>query len=502
MASLGLALAGSALGSGTKGWLSHGAHDLTDASQRLHVALTSSVTSTLITGMTRETSMLFQPGASNLSGGEIFAQYGKAGFTSIAHGLAGGLSEFATDQVARARAEQGPQTEESEHAGDEHGALPVKKPKPGAEVSPEELDAQLELVRKEKTRPVSDPELRGDYVEEADGPDGSTWRRRRDGSWCRFASPGVCTLDFELFPRVSKTNQAKIRRLIVKSGTLDSADVTELLAHPESHVASVVTLLDKATPDDIARVAAMVKARQMPVTGTLVEMILEANPTERADLIDRIGTGRTKIPIELPPMRSFDKSGVLAGSDKDPRWLMTREEEADYFQNNPDINREAGHRAATRFVPEPNETKRFGPREYTWDAERNLVEASTTRLTASERDDVMYAGTPGMKPGEDYGHLLGVDFGHIDAQTGRYGGFRQASSVNRPTGGGTSPEWYTAERVVLEKALRLQMAGAPFRVVARAEGYVNGVPARTCLRLEVGGIVVHDSGWIANPVIP
>jgi hypothetical protein len=46
------------------------------------------------------------------------------------------------------------------------------------------------------------------------------------------------------------------------------------------------------------------------------------------------------------------------------------------------------------------------------------------------------------------------------------------------------------------------MAGAPFRVVARAEGYVNGVPARTCLRLEVGGIVVHDSGWIANPVIP
>ena len=190
----------------------------------------------------------------------------------------------------------------------------------------------------------------------------------------------------------------------------------------------------------------------------------------------------------------------VKGMRPDPRWLLSLEDAVNYVQYDPDINRRADWRAPTRFKPpEGGGTRQFGPRSYTWDAQNNLVEASTTQLTLGIRDRTMFAGVEGVgvAEGRDYGHLLGVDFGTIDAQVGRYGGFPQRSSVNRPSGGEPA-QWYNAERAVLAEALRLKEAGLPFRIVGEARGFENGIPSATRLRLESDGAIVFDSGWIAN----
>jgi hypothetical protein len=108
----------------------------------------------------------------------------------------------------------------------------------------------------------------------------------------------------------------------------------------------------------------------------------------------------------------------------------------------------------------------------------------------------MYANLPGKLPGEEYGHLLGTDFGTIDALLGRHAGFRTPAGVNRPIGG-PSP-WYQAERVTKARAAALEQAGQPYRVVAQARGYVQGVPGEMRIFIESQGAVLEDSGWIAN----
>lgn len=185
----------------------------------------------------------------------------------------------------------------------------------------------------------------------------------------------------------------------------------------------------------------------------------------------------------------------------DPRDLLSLEEQMQSVQFDPEINPRAGWRSAQRFMPEPGETKSFGPRTYSYDADRNLVRASTTDLTLGVRDKAMYAGVPGMGPGEDYGHLLGKDFGNIDAQVGRYGGFRQAAAVNRPLGV-QQALWYDAERTALDQALQLKRANQSFNVVTEARGFTNGVPSETRIYVSSTSGVMYDSGWIANPVTP
>jgi hypothetical protein len=179
------------------------------------------------------------------------------------------------------------------------------------------------------------------------------------------------------------------------------------------------------------------------------------------------------------------------------RWILTREDELNYIQYSPDVNPKAGWRSAYRFTPpRGGGTVRFGPREYTYDANGNLVQATTTGITLGVRDPVMYGGSP--RPGTDYAHLLGIDFGTIDAQVGRHGGFAGDPAMNRPLGE-VDPLWYEAERRTLDSALNLRDAGRPFRVVAEARGHdAHGVPSETRLRLESNGTVVEDSGWIPN----
>src|SRR5262249_39748359 len=158
-------------------------------------------------------------------------------------------------------------------------------------------------------------------------------------------------------------------------------------------------------------------------------------------------------------------------------------DEANWVQFSPSVNPRAEWRSAWRFRgPEEGGTFEFGDRTYVFDASRNLTEASTTRLSLGVRDPVMYADAPGIRPGEDFGHLLGPDFGHIDAQLGVHGGFPQTASVNRPLGG--DAPWYSAERTAKARALELDGAGVPYRVVGQAQAHVNGIPAQTRIFVE------------------
>jgi hypothetical protein len=216
----------------------------------------------------------------------------------------------------------------------------------------------------------------------------------------------------------------------------------------------------------------------------------------------------TTTPPAAHPEGFFDLAEPIKGEPSttaefstDPRDLLSMHEQQQYVQFDPKINPNAKLRSAARFIPHPGETRTFNTRTYSYDGEGNLVKASTTNLTLGVRDKVMYAGTPGMKPGEDYGHLLGIDFGTIDAQLGRHGGFRQASYMNRPLG--VQPAlWYDAERTALDVALQFKRSKQPFEVIAEARGYTKGVPAETRIRVKASAGLVFDSGWIANPIEP
>jgi hypothetical protein len=274
----------------------------------------------------------------------------------------------------------------------------------------------------------------------------------------------------------------------------------------EARLLALVAKIEKRLPPAPARPQAVAPkpAEPLPPAAPMHE-VLEPTAPPRVDPSAPASPKAVDVPeapgeMVIEPTRTPPANAPPATFADDPRTLLSMEEQRKLVQYDPNLNREAAHRSAYRFTPKPGETHQFGPRRYTYDASGNLVEASTNDLTLGVRDKAMYSGTPGMKAGEDYGHLLGVDFGTIDAEVGRHGGFRQASWVNRPLGAQPA-QWYNAERAALDEALRLKSAGQPYRVVAQAEEFVNGVPARTRIAVESNGAVTYDSGWIANPVV-
>ena len=194
---------------------------------------------------------------------------------------------------------------------------------------------------------------------------------------------------------------------------------------------------------------------------------------------------------------NVNKNGLpLKNVKDDPQMLLTMAEELDYVQYDPKINKEAGHRVpqGSRFSPGANKSYKFGTRTYQFDGLKRIIRASTTRLTIGIRDEVMSAEF--VRPeNNDYGHLLGVQFGTIDAQLGMHGGIPQASNVNRPLG--KKPAlWYNAERIAFKKAIALHKAGTPYEVIAEARYPQNGVP-ETQIRV-IGGEENYESGWIAS----
>jgi hypothetical protein len=187
----------------------------------------------------------------------------------------------------------------------------------------------------------------------------------------------------------------------------------------------------------------------------------------------------------------------------DPRWLLSPMEESRFVQTSRDVNRLAQHRRqGDPFTPPVGGgVVTFGFRSYEFDAKGNLIKAQTTNLTLGVRDETAYKDAPGYEEGEDFGHLLGIDFGHIDAELGRYGGFPQPAYLNRDTGEGKAPLWYQAERAALKVALALHEKKLPYRVEAQARGHEDGRPAEICIAVFSGDTKVYDSQWIANPKI-
>ena len=275
--------------------------------------------------------------------------------------------------------------------------------------------------------------------------------------------------------------------------------------------------LEEAAAKGTARETAEAAAEGTSRAGTKkAASAIELNPTQAPDtplklettgdwMAQRTPAGSAGVSAEAPPLVSSAEASAQPGVPRSdaldispsrvPFRPLARSDENNYVQYDPAVNKFAIHRAGTRFSPpHGGGTVPIGNANWTFDAEGNPTEASTTQLSMGVRDPVMYANVPGKQPGEDYSHLLGTDFGTIDALLGRHGGFRQQASLNRPIGG--SSPWYNAERAAKASAEALEQAGRPYRVVAQARGYVNGVPAETRMFVESEGTVVQDSGWV------
>lgn len=61
----------------------------------------------------------------------------------------------------------------------------------GAALSPEQLDAEKNIVSRSEPQPSREP----GYVDEVDLGNGHSWRRREDGTWCRFTKVALCGSD-------------------------------------------------------------------------------------------------------------------------------------------------------------------------------------------------------------------------------------------------------------------------------------------------------------------
>ena len=80
--------------------------------------------------------------------------------------------------------------EEAPVPSGEKTTLDATAAKRGPELSPKELDAELNSVAKGKRTPVKEG---GEYVEEVKLDNGHTWRKNREGRWCRFSNePDMC----------------------------------------------------------------------------------------------------------------------------------------------------------------------------------------------------------------------------------------------------------------------------------------------------------------------
>ncbi len=263
-----------------------------------------------------------------------------------------------------------------------------------------------------------------------------------------------------------------------------------------------------AAPDVRSRRADDAVANDPP--GTRDRAIQDRGIEETAALRDNIAARgidmtETDEPLELmmpweqPPMSGHPVTSRReplpmrrGGVSRTSKWLLSMEDQMNHVQFSPQVNAKAFRLTSFNDVPEGGATLRFGPRTYQLDAEGQLVEASTTRLTLGVRDPAYYNR---QSKGMDFGHLLGIMFGHIDAQLGPLGGFPQARALNQFTG-----RWFRAEQKVHREALNLQELGRPFRVVAQARGYANGIPEEIRIFLEVGGqpVLGTDSGWMRN----
>lgn len=91
-----------------------------------------------------------------------------------------------------------PRPNEPPTSPSERALLEETRLKSGRDLTPDEIRAELDMARRAEPRPISE----GPYVEEVRMPNGHTWRRTRDGKWCRFSNGGLCVTDISGTPKV------------------------------------------------------------------------------------------------------------------------------------------------------------------------------------------------------------------------------------------------------------------------------------------------------------
>ena len=309
------------------------------------------------------------------------------------------------------------------------------------------------------------------------------------------------------------------------AGEVKSVTAASSPPSPPVKVNPAEPMVLESTAESSARLQEQIGSRPgeiEPPPAAAEPMVIESNKAPQGETH---GTpSETDLPLESP-METAERLGKdwqppsgkkkvvnvrLRRTRVDPRWKLTREDEMTYVtfgvtgkrapQKGVPYSVRAGWNSYYRFTPpQGGGVVEIGPRRYVYDAAGNPIEASTTDMSLGARERGQYqGGGPDYRPGDDYGHLLGIDFGHIDAQVGRAGGGPQASGVNR-LGAGGGGDWYLAEREAARQAWGLKGNGEPMRVVAQAKDYVGTRAGSNRIYVESDGRIVYDSGWIANP---
>ncbi|WP_205661011.1 eCIS core domain-containing protein [Amycolatopsis vastitatis] len=102
----------------------------------------------------------------------------------------------------------------------------------GIALLPEQLEAEFDVVRRSEPRPSTT----AGYVDEVELGNGHTWRRREDGTWCRFSTRSLCGTTINGAPAMSATalgnvtDPAQLRRMLDRLD--DELDI--IASHPDA----------------------------------------------------------------------------------------------------------------------------------------------------------------------------------------------------------------------------------------------------------------------------
>ncbi len=150
-------------------------------------------------------------------------------------------------------------------------------PKEGSQLTSQELDAELELVAKAEPKSISD----GPYVEEVELPNGHKWRRKSDGSWCRFSGPPYCLLPGQLVGLAEAETAKDFAKAFAQSITMDP-ELAPLL-----NLSGVGGDVSKLTGKELLRDLLKGEITAEEVLGRLSEA-MKSFETQTKDLSERV----------------------------------------------------------------------------------------------------------------------------------------------------------------------------------------------------------------------
>jgi hypothetical protein len=200
-----------------------------------------------------------------------------------------------------------------EAIGPHRDTLRATAHKSGGELTPHEMNAELDVVRNTSPRRIA----RGEYDAEVNLGNGHRWRRnRRSGAWCRFSTtPEICSL-----PTPGALNPAQSRRLrgILDDLREEGVDPSDFGIHTgERGIDDFIRQYPNpdAALDDLRNMAnrrmiagEMGELSGIPSRGGLTH--LEDVPTASPSVAHILVGAERHHPVFRMFLRAFDKSGI------------------------------------------------------------------------------------------------------------------------------------------------------------------------------------------------